>query len=227
MKLILTQIKPETPDVVSFYFHPDKSLSWTPGQYLRYRLPHAEPDDRGFERYYTIASAPHEGHVQLTTRFAQNSSSFKQALMNLEVGARIEIDGGVSGEFTLTEPGRGEYVLIAGGIGVTPFRAILVDLAHRGVGAQIKLIYANRNSQIVFRDELDKIARAIRGLEIRYLVSPERITPGVIRSEVDDLARPLFYVSGPKPMVDAVQSMLIEEGVPPPHIKRDAFPGYD
>lgn len=227
MKLTLTETKPEAPDVVSFYFHPEESLNWLPGQYLHYRLPHAEPDDRGLERYYTVASAPHEGHVQVTTRFAQNSSSFKRALMSLEEGAQVEIDGEVSGEFTLTEPGMGRYVFIAGGIGITPFRAILEDLAHRGIPARIRLIYASRNSQIVFKDELDRLARAIPGLEIRYLVNPEQITPEVIRSEIDDLTRPLFYVSGPKPMVDAVQTMLIEEGVPAPHIKRDAFPGYD
>jgi glycine betaine catabolism B len=214
MKLKLTHIKPETSDVISFFFQPSEPLTWQPGQYLHYRLPHPDADDRGEERYFTVSSAPHEGEVRITTRFAQGrSSTFKQALRGLKPGDQIELDGGVRGEFTLDEP-TAEYVFIAGGIGITPFRSILADLTHR-------------NQEIVYRDELDAVARANPGLKIRYLIDPERIDESVIKEEVADLAEPVFYVSGPKPMVNSMQELLEGLGVPTEHIKRDAFPGYD
>ena len=49
-----------------------------------------DPDDRGLERFFSIASAPHEEHVILTTRFASKSSSFKKALKNLRHGDSVE-----------------------------------------------------------------------------------------------------------------------------------------
>ena len=75
MKLALTATKQETSDTVSFVFEPERPLQWKAGQFLRYVLNHANPDNRGVERYFTIAAAPHERQVMLTTRFAPKSSS--------------------------------------------------------------------------------------------------------------------------------------------------------
>src|SRR5438105_1443140 len=173
MKLTLAEMRPEASDVTSFLFEPEGDLEWQAGQYLRYTLPHPDEDERGVQRYFTASSAPHERHVRVTTRrAAERGSTFKRALFALEPGTTVEADA-PAGSFTIDEP-EGEYVLIAGGIGITPFRSILADLAHRGKRLDGKLIYASRNDEIVFRDELDELARAV-GLAIRYLVTPERI----------------------------------------------------
>ena len=88
MKLILIAKRPETEGVMSFLFRSDAPLKWQAGQFLHYSLPHPDADDRGITRYFTIASAPFEGHVMLTTRFdGERSSSFKRALGQLPVGA--------------------------------------------------------------------------------------------------------------------------------------------
>ena len=79
MKLSLVAKRPETGDVVSFRFTSDAPLTWHAGQFLSYTLPHPAPDDRGETRYFTIASAPFEGHVMLTTRFAPERSSTSAA----------------------------------------------------------------------------------------------------------------------------------------------------
>ena len=224
MNLTLADIQPETSDVTSFLFEPEGELEWQPGQYLRYRIPHQGEDERGPQRYFTAASAPHERHVRLTTRrAAERGSTFKEALFGLEPGAIVEADA-PAGSFTLEEP-EGEYVLIAGGIGITPFRAILVDLAHRGKRLDGKLIYANRNDEIVFRDELDDLSFAL-GLSIRYLVDPERIDARLLAEEVPNPAGARFYISGPKPMVDAIQELALAHGAAEELLKRDAFPGY-
>jgi len=119
-------------------------LKWQAGQFLHYSLPHPAADDRGITRYFTIASAPFEGHVMLTTRSAaERSSSFKRALRQLPVGAAVDV-GEPDGDFVVGDPGD-EHVLIAGGIGVTPFRAILLDLDHRELPINATLLYANRS----------------------------------------------------------------------------------
>src|SRR5207249_10395125 len=123
MKLILVEKRPETEDVMSFVFRSDAPLKWQAGQFLHYSLPHPDADNRGITRYFTIASAPFEGHVMLTTRFAtERSSSFKRALRPLPVGAAGDV-GEPDGDFVVGDPGD-EHVLIAGGIGGTRSRAI-------------------------------------------------------------------------------------------------------
>ena len=226
MKLILVEKRPETEDVMSFVFRSDAPLKWQAGQFFHYSLPHPDADDRGITRYFTIASAPFEGHVMRTTRFAgKRSSSFKRALRRLPVGAAVDV-GEPDGDFAVGDPGD-EHVLIAGGIGVTPFRAILLDLDHRELPIKATLLYANRTPDFVYKAEMDRLADRHPRLVIRYLVSPERVTQPSIRAVTADLAKPTFHVSGPEPFVEAMGNMLSQLSVPDAHVKRDYFPGYD
>ncbi len=223
MQLKLVSKKVEVPNVISFIFEGD--LTFKPGQFMRYHLEDPKPDERSFNRFFTIASAPHERHIQLTTRFVpDNGSSFKKDLRHLQIGERIEASG-PSGEFVVEDPNL-NYVFIAGGIGITPFRSIVKDLDHRGLPINITLLYANRNSEIIFKEELEEIAAKNPNFKIHYFIEPERIDEAAIRSVVADLSVPIFYVSGPEPMVEAFEKVLFEMGVLDEHIKRDYFPGY-
>ena len=224
MKLTLKERKPEVPGVESFIFEPAEALSWKAGQFLHYVLHHEPTDDRGSDRWFTVSSAPSEGHVMVTTRFTEEkSSSFKQALKALKVGEAIEISD-VDGDFTL-EDTSAEYVFIAGGIGVTPFRAILTELAHQGAHIRATLLYSNRDEHIPFQGELDALAAQNPDLKIHY-VTGGRIDEVAIRAAAPDLRKPLFYVSGPEPMVNAFDELLKGMGVPEGNIKGDWFPGY-
>jgi ferredoxin-NADP reductase len=226
MKLTLVAKRPETYNVVSFMFRSDAPLSWQAGQFLHYTLPHPEADDRGTTRYFTIASAPFEKHVMLTTRFAsEGSSSFKRALWQLPVGAAVEVCP-PDGDFVLGDPSR-EHVLMAGGIGITPFRAILLDLDHHQIPINATLLYANRRADFVYQAEIDALADRHPRLAVRYLASPGRITKALIRGVAPDLVKPVFHVSGPEPFVETLGGMLSGLGVPDAHVKRDYFPGYD
>ena len=226
MKLTLVAKRPETHDVMSFVFRSDAPLSWQAGQFLHYTLPHPDADDRGTTRYFTIASAPFEKDVMLTTRFAsERSSSFKRALRQLPAGATVEVSE-PDGDFVLEDPSR-EHVWMAGGIGITPFRAILLDLDHHESPINATLVYANHNPDFVYKAEIDRLAGRHPHLKIRYLVSPARVTEETFRSVAADLAKPTFHVSGPERFVEALGSMLARLGVPDANVKRDYFPGYD
>ncbi len=226
MTLTLVGTRQEAPDVTSFLFRSEAPLTWRAGQFLRYRLPHADPDDRGTARFFTIASAPHEGHVMLTTRFAaERGSSFKRALGALRIGASVEV-GKPGGDFVLGDPA-GFHVLVAGGIGITPFRAMLVDLDHRAIPVTATLLYAHRPSEAVYADELAALRRRHPRLAVRDVVSPERIGADLLRETVGGPEGPTVYVSGPEPFVQGLEGMLSGLGVPEARIKRDYFPGYD
>lgn len=225
MKLTLISKKTEAPGVESFIFEPMESPSWKAGQYLHYVLPHNPADERGTERWFTIASAPFEKRVMVTTRLAaEGGSTFKAALDALPVGESIEASD-VEGDFVVDDVAQ-EYVFVAGGIGITPFHSILKEADHAGTALRVTLLYANRDANVPFKDELDAWAARNPNLVIRYLTSPARIDEDAITAFVPDLHKPVFYVSGPEPMVKSLSTMLESMGVPAPHIKLDDFPGY-
>jgi len=225
MKLTLKRIKPEAGDAISFIFASDAPQAWKAGQYLHYNLPHANPDSRKTERYFTNAAAPFENHVMITTRIVEKASSFKQALKAMPIGGQIDADG-PEGEFTYDDPGA-EFVFISGGIGITPYRSILLDLDHLGVPIKGILMYANSTENVVFREELEALAGRHPDFRIAYFIGDKRIDEAAVRAAVPDISRPVFYASGPEPMVQAMEKMILGMGVSDDRFKRDFFPGYD
>jgi ferredoxin-NADP reductase len=225
MKLKLTAIKPESPDVKSFIFKPSEPLIWKAGQYLHYMLHHESTDDRGSDRWFTIASAPFERHVMITTRLAKTKgSTFKKNLKDLKIGETIEVSD-VDGDFIVTNKNK-DYVFIAGGIGITPFRSILKEMHHAGIPLRVTLLYANRNAHIVYLKELEALRKHNPNFVIHHILSPERINKDMVRKLVPNLKKSLFYVSGAEPMVESVGKMLVGMGILKKNIKQDWFPGY-
>jgi ferredoxin-NADP reductase len=224
----------EAENATTFYFRPETPLGYEAGQYLRYTLPHSDPDDRGIVRSFTLSSFPEEPLLSLTTRLSTPPSSFKAALAALEPGAALEANGPF-GRFVYT-PTDLLLAFIAGGIGVTPFRSILGDLAARGTHARVVLLYSNGTSDIPFRTFLDGLRPGWPELQLVYTVTgPDptwrgptaRIDAEFIRQHVPDLARTRFFTSGPAGLVGAMRATLAGMGVPSSRITFEAFPGYD
>jgi ferredoxin-NADP reductase len=225
MRLRLVEKRKEAADVKTFLFAPDSDLFWRAGQYLFYKLPHANPDGRGPERYFSIASAPHEKRVMLTTRFSQNGSSFKKALDALPIGGFIEADP-PAGDFLVDHVDK-PLVFIAGGIGITAFRSILLDLDRRNERLNIRLLYANRNDELVFWNELESLRARKPDLKIDYFTGEKRLDGAEIKRLVKDLGAHRFYVSGPEPMVESLDRTLKDLGVPESQALNDFCPGYE
>ena len=227
MNLILINKVSRSSDVISFYFKPQSPITWEAGQFMYFTLTHSNPDNRGVSRYFTISSAPYEENIMITTRFAsEGSSSFKNALINLEIGQNVSaLPPG--GEFVIGDLSK-SYVLIAGGIGITPFRSILLDLNYRKKlqSIEIYLLYSNRNNEIVFKDEFDSLAKENLSFKLRYIISPEICNADLIRSMITDYKEKIYYISGPVNMVKAIEDILTSIGLTEDKIKQDYFPGY-
>lgn len=233
MKLNLVERKTEVPGVESFIFEPRKPLAWKAGQYLHYLLHHEPTDDRGSDRWFTVASAPFEKRVMITTRFAdEKSSSFKKKLFSLAPGKSIEISV-VEGDFIIENPAR-EHVFIAGGIGITPFRSMLQYLLDRQEARPIVILYGNeRQDDIAYREVLDA-AEGELGVRTIYAVAsgaargqyPGYIDAKLVRKAIPDFRERMFYISGPQAMVKALRKTLLAMGVHRSRIKADFFPGF-
>lgn len=170
MNLKLIDKTPEASDAISFSFIPDEYVKFKPGQFFKYHIHNNSPDKRGESRFFTISAAPFENKIMITTRINRTrSSSFKKDLFNLKIGETIEGEG-PKGSFILENPNR-ELVFIAGGIGITPFRSMLLDLDHKGKPLNMSLLYATRDKDAFFHKEFEKLARKHPEFKIYYVVS--------------------------------------------------------
>ncbi len=223
MKLRFIGKQREIDNVYTFRFDAGKPVRWQPGQYLHYDLPHPA-DDRGIGRFFTISAAPFEKNIALTTRFDEHkSSSFKDVLLHLKEGDRVEA-GEPRGDFLL-EQDASRHVLIAGGIGITPYHSMLTQLDHDGMKLNVDLRYANRDNNFVFDALFEELQKTHSEFNVYKYVGDERIKPDDLKKYLGD-EKIVFYISGPRPMVENYEHMLEELDVPPERVKTDYFPGY-
>lgn len=222
--LTLTGIEQAANGVYDFVFMPDHAFSWRPGQYLEWTLAHANPDNRGNRRYFTIASAPTESQVRLGAKFYDPSSSFKRSLAAMKVGETISA-AHLSGSFVLPKDKEKKLVFIAGGIGVTPFRSMIKYLLDTKERRFVVMLYANKTAQDVAYKELFDRAQAELGIKTVYATGA-LIDASMIAREVPDYRKRTFYISGPHSMVVAFKKTLVGMGVSLFNIKTDFFPGF-
>lgn len=238
MKLTLIHRRPETANVESFLFRPEAKLSFIPGQYLRWTLPHRQPDDRGTWRFFSIASSPNEEYIQLTTKFTtQHGSSFKTALHSLKTGDQVNATGPM-GQFVLDESYNQPITLVAGGIGITPYRSMIADMHLSGHYRPFHLIYACRTpADAIFKPLLLEATNSYQEAVITYVyedaqgqtgdgVTQGRLTAHKLYELEPRSQAGAIYLSGPQPMVEGLKQQLLELGQPTDTIKTDFFPGY-
>ncbi|MEH3033219.1 MAG: FAD-dependent oxidoreductase [Aeromicrobium erythreum] len=212
-------------DTWELAFVPSRPVPFRAGQYLELHVPHGRSDLRGVRRVFSISSPPGADELTVAIRVPERSSSLKRELVGLEPGTRVHATG-VGGDFLL--PADQPVLLVAGGIGVTPFLSQLRDREHDAV-----VVYGVQDaSQVAYRDEL-----AATGVPV-VLVAPDEpadlpghwshvrssvVTGDVVAAAVPDADRRRAYVSGPPVMVSAVRSSVRRRvrGV-----RTDAFTGY-
>lgn len=224
-------------NTAEFVFTIDRQISYKPGQYLEWTLPHQKADSRGSRRYFTLASSPTEANLRIGVKFYNPSSSFKRALLNMDQDTPI-VASQLAGDFVMPKDRSKKLVFLAGGIGVTPFRSMVKYLLDKNEVRTITMLYSARTApDIAYRDVFEQ-ARATMGLDIKYVLAEQpnisrmpntvsgMITTDLIRQAVPDYLERIFYISGTHPMVEAMEANLIELGVHPRNIMVDFFPGY-
>lgn len=224
-------------DTYEFTFKVNSPITYKPGQYFEWTLPHANADDRGIRRYFTIASSPTEPELKIGVKFSPaKSSSFKSHLLNLNK-TEVLYAGQLGGDFILDNDHTQKLVFMAGGIGITPFRSMLQYLLDNGLKQDIVLFYSNRTPQDIAYSDLIKRAEQQIGLKAVMSISDQPypanwtgetgfVNVEMIKKHIPDLTERKFYLSGPNAMVEAYKKMLLSMGVSRSQIITDYFPGF-
>ncbi len=212
----------EGDDGFSFIFKAARLPTWKAGQHAIFTLP-GKPVAGKTWRPFSVASAPSEGVIRVGTIIPPEPSSFKQHLAALKPGEKARMHGPY-GELYL-RPTMKNLVAVAGGIGITPFRSIITELARLRSDASLKLIYAD-NGQHIYQDELDAASAANPNVEIIYTSTTEE-TNAALEVQVSRHQNDAHYLlSGPPGMVEAVRRELRSRRVKPSQILNDPFKGY-
>jgi len=223
VKLKLKQASKISGQVYHYIFTPSRKMSFTPGQYMEWTLPHKNTDIRGNRRSFTIASSPTENEVQLGIKFYEPSSSFKNALKNMKVGGSM-FAGQVKGSFTMPDNKKIPLVFVAGGIGVTPFRSMIKYLVDTDEKRLVKLIYSVGKKEELAYTELFESASGVGVTYIPVVSEPGKssLTQKILKTSTPAL----YYLSGPEPFIRSTKSILLDMKVPKSRIRTDYFSGY-
>jgi ferredoxin-NADP reductase len=212
---------------MAFRFAKPAGFSFKPGQSVSLALIDPPPEPNSARRTFSLASAPFEDELAVATRMREGSA-FKRALMALPDGAPVRLSGPL-GQMTLHEDPARAAVFIAGGIGITPFRSMLLQAERDRLEHRLLLAYSNRRREhAAFLAELQALEQ--RNPRFR-LFAPMSDVDGMINEEMlkrftSDAAAPVYYLAGPPAMVEAMKAILARNGVDEEHVHSEEFFGY-
>jgi predicted ferric reductase len=222
--LRVERVVEEAPGVVSIEIGGRRleHLRARSGQFLLWRfLTH----DRWWEAHpFSLSARPDGRRLRITVK---SLGDFTERLGDVRPGTRVIVEGPF-GAFTTAARRRPRVALIAGGVGITPIRALLEDMP--GDPGDITVIYrALSDGELILREELEALAQR-RGTEVHYVIGDHReptagelLSPEHLRALVPDIAMRDVYVCGPPAMADATRASLIAAAVPRRQIVTERF----
>lgn len=197
------------------------------GQSVSVALIEPPPEPNSARRTFSLASAPFEGELMVATRMREGSA-FKRTLKVLPPGAPVRINGPL-GDMTLHEDAARPAVFIAGGIGITPFRSMLLQAEHDRLEQRLYLAYSNRRREhAAFLAELEALAQRNPRFRLLALMTEAQgmITGEVLKEFTAEAASAVYYLAGPPAMVEAMKAMLAHAGVAAEDVRSEEFFGY-
>ena len=222
LELIARHMHADLPGYRSVYFHRPANFVFEAGDWIDI---HFEGRTLGGGITYSISSSPTESDIRIS--FREGVSEFKRALQSIDTGERLFISQ-YGNDYGFQLKKSQASVLIAGGVGIAPFRSMIKEMYDSRAKDEVMLIYLNQNDNFLFKDELDQWSGMMPNLSIHYISTKEtsrkkreKLILSLIKSPHQN-----FYISGPPGMVESNEHLLIDYGVQIRDIRIDSFGGY-
>lgn len=229
---------------MAFFFEKPPDWTFKPGQFADLTvLNPPETDAEGNTRGFSIASAPEEDYLMFATRM--RDTACKRILRSMPIGTEVKIEGPF-GNLTLHNNVKRPAILLAGGIGITPFRSIVVHAAKAKSPHRIVLFHSNRRPEDApFLAELAGLEREnpnfryvptmtdMKDSRLPWDGASGQISHDLIARFLKPLespgffeAAPIYYIAGPPQMVVGIRSVLTNSGIDDDNIRTEEFAGY-
>lgn len=226
-RFVVTRVAEEASGVRSIYIGGKniQDFSYTAGQFAKFWFV-----AKGFwleEHPFTISLEPGGEELRITPK---ELGDFTARMKRLPVGTPVVVDGPY-GRFTQAVATTKKLVMIAGGIGITPMRAMLGALTEAKDKRDIVLYYSVKSPvEFVFTDELKRFHKDLNLTIYRHVTEGNErgtrhdlLTAELIKQDLGSLAKADFYVCGPPGMTQALRKGLAESGVKPEHVHYELF----
>jgi ferredoxin-NADP reductase len=222
---------------VAFHFDKPVGFAFKPGQAIDVVLGETPAGDaQGSRHTFSLVSAPFEDELVVATRM--RDSAFKRALGSLSAGSAVRLEGPF-GSLVLHGNRARPAVLIAGGIGITPFMSMLRQAANDRLRQRLLLLYSNRRpeeaaflgelQQLEHRNKDFRLVATMTGMDhqgTRWDGATGHVDEDLLRRSVGDLASPIYYLAGPPALLEAVRQTLGRAGVDDDDVRSEEFYGY-
>lgn len=224
--LTVQSVIDETEDARSLVFEIPPELAeayrYSPGQFLTLRLPW---EGKHLLRCYSMSSTPElDSAPRVTIKRVQDGRGSNWICDNVKPGDTLEVMQ-PSGVF-VPKSYDGNFVLFAGGSGVTPVFSILRAVLENGKG-RIRLIYANRDeASVIFKEYLKSLtAKHPDRLEVIHLLDSVQGIPSteLLARLAEPLVQGQAFICGPGPYMDAAEAALGQIGMPRKRIHVERF----
>jgi ferredoxin-NADP reductase len=228
----VVELVEETPRTKSLMLELPDWAGHRAGQHVDIRL--TAEDGYQAQRSYSIASAPEDEQLVLTVERLADGEVSPYLVDVLRPGDELELRGPIGGYFVWDESLGGPLLLVAGGSGIVPLRAMIRHRIATGSRVPVRLLYSARSeTELIYRDEL-RDAGAAEGVEVQVTLTREwpdgwdghrgridrRLLGEVAWSPSE---RPLIYACGPTALVESVANALVADGQDPRRIRLERF----
>ncbi len=230
--ITLKDRKKENNNIKMWFDRKGSDFSFEPGQYAKITLlePIYEDDEHNW-RFFSIASSPSKDYLMFTTRALP--SAFNRNILEMPIGAKAEISD-FGGNTVLHKDSSVPAVFLIGGIGITPVRCMVEYIVEEKLPYKAYLFYSNPDSaSMAFFDEFERWAEQYSGFKFIPTIDDKSeknwkynfgyINKDLITKYINDISKPVYYIVGPRAMVDTMENILLELKVNPSNIKLERF----
>lgn len=221
--LHLIRVEQQSDQIFSFVFTKPDGLDWKPGQHGVFWFLYDKIKGNNW-RAFSIASSPLENEVRIATIIPEPHSAYKEKLQSLQPGDTITMQGPF-GEFHIRHEMK-RAVGIAGGIGITPFRAMLHDIACGTYpGFHLTLIDSAAHGAYTFKTALTEYDKSEQ-IDIVYTETADEVNAALDEQVAACKNQAHYFISGSPGMIKALRKTLLSKGILPENIINDPFKGY-
>lgn len=206
------------------------------GQYITLGLPkNSGAKNKGeYIHAFSICNVPSDDFIQIITRV--RDSKYKQTLAGMSEGDDIEISD-PKGHIALPKDDSKGLVFLAGGVGITPIRSLMLGALEREYKGELHLFYSNKSPLTTpLFDEFYHLTEHDHGIDVTMNMTKDsmdtpnavegRITKEQIQEKLKDMGNRQYYIAGSDGFVEAIVGILVDLGVSKKDIVQESFPGY-
>ncbi len=222
-KTVATVVSIANPnsDYYVIVLKPAEGFSWNAGEHVMLRLPDYEAVRKEY-RFFSIASIQQDGVLLFGTRTGKETSLFKKALLSLKPGDPVSLQGPF-GWFRVRDE-HSPIVLFAGGVGITPVRALVKELAH-SQARPVDIVYSSPNFYL-FGDEIQAIVDNNPSMSLFKASASDETQQQLAKLADQHGNRAYYYMSASPGVIDSVAKLLRSRRISGSRLIDDTMRGY-